>query len=133
MAPRYYFAQNERGNCLVNPSKTGLFRMIDALNASDNTCIVIRPGHDEPACFASVTLLDDGGFEVVRRDSTRGEHGIATYTSIRRIVEDLTIWMTSRITPVRRVAYRGGSLTLGEEAVPQLDSSDTDLDLLSGW
>ncbi|MET9611165.1 hypothetical protein ABZZ17_39870 [Streptomyces sp. NPDC006512] len=37
---------------------------------------------DDPAWFTSVAVLDEGGYEVVRRDTTRREHDGATETSI---------------------------------------------------
>jgi hypothetical protein len=38
---------------------------------SDNTFVVIQPDADDPAWFASVAVLDESGYEIVRRDITR--------------------------------------------------------------
>lgn len=46
-----------------------LFRMIRDLNATDNALVVIQPdAEDPPAWFASVAMLEEGGFEVEYRD-----------------------------------------------------------------
>ncbi|GAB2957944.1 hypothetical protein GCM10023080_016990 [Streptomyces pseudoechinosporeus] len=34
--------------------------------AQDNTFVVIQPDQDDPAWFASVAVLDQGGYEIVR-------------------------------------------------------------------
>jgi hypothetical protein len=75
--------------------------MISDLNDSDNTFVVIQPGEDDPVWFASVAVLDDDGYEIVRRDAARNEHEVTTATSINDIARDLTIWMTARDFPGR--------------------------------
>lgn len=51
--------------------------------------------------FTSVAVLDEGGYEVVRRDTTRREHDVVAETSIDRIARELTIWMAARDSPGR--------------------------------
>ncbi|MFF1932891.1 hypothetical protein [Streptomyces sp. NPDC058228] len=51
--------------------------------------------------FASVAVLDGGGYEVVRHDTAQNEHDVTTSTSIEDIAYDLTIWLTSRHFPGR--------------------------------
>ncbi|MFJ9603361.1 hypothetical protein [Streptomyces althioticus] len=46
-------------------------------------------------------MLDEGGYEVVRRDTTRNEHEVTVSTSINDIAQDLTIWMAARSHPER--------------------------------
>lgn len=51
---------------------------------------MIQPDQDDPVWFASVAVLDEGGYEVVRRDTTRREHDVTVETSTDRIAGDLT-------------------------------------------
>ena len=71
MGAAYYRAESESGDYIEDPSEDALFMLIDDLNASDNTFVVIQPDEDDPAWFASVAVFDEGGYEVVRRDTTR--------------------------------------------------------------
>ena len=96
MGARYYCADSENGDHIDDPSEDALFMLIDDLNDADNTFVVIQPDEDDPAWFASVAVLDEGGYEVVRRDTTRREHEVTTETGIGRIASDLTIWMAAR-------------------------------------
>ncbi|UUU37702.1 hypothetical protein [Streptomyces sp. NBC_00162] len=101
MGAAYYRAESESGDHIEDPSEDALFMLIDDLNDSDNTFVVIQPDEDDPLWFTSVTVLDGGGYEVVRRDTTRREHDVVTETSIDRIARDLTIWMAARDFPGR--------------------------------
>lgn len=51
---------------------------------------------DDPSWFASVAVTDDGGYEVVRRDTQRREHEVTTSLDRGEIARDLTIWMAAR-------------------------------------
>ncbi|MYY01442.1 MULTISPECIES: hypothetical protein [unclassified Streptomyces] len=101
MRAAYYRAESESGDHIEDPSEDALFMLIGDLNTSDNTFVVIQPDEDDPAWFTSVAVLDEGGYEVVRRDTTRREHDVVTETSIDRIARDLTIWMAARDFPGR--------------------------------
>ncbi|WP_326778432.1 hypothetical protein [Streptomyces sp. NBC_01445] len=101
MRAAYYRAHSENGDGIDDPSEDALFMLIDDLNNEDNTFVVIQSDEDDPAWFTSVAVLDEGGYEVVRRDSTRREHGVSTNTSIDQIARDLTIWMAARDFPER--------------------------------
>ncbi|SEG76055.1 hypothetical protein SAMN05216223_11044 [Actinacidiphila yanglinensis] len=101
MAAARYRAESENGDHIDDPSEDALFMLIEDLNDSGNTFVVIQPDEDDPAWFTSVAVLDDGGYEVVRRDTTRREHDVATATSIDRVARDLTIWMSARDFPGR--------------------------------
>ncbi|MFD0061143.1 hypothetical protein [Streptomyces sp. NPDC056690] len=96
MGATYYRAESESGDHGEDPSEDALFMLIDDLNDSDNTFVVIQPDEDAPAWFTSVAVLDEGGYEVVRRDSIRGDHEVGTEAGIDRIARDLTIWMAAR-------------------------------------
>lgn len=54
--------------------------LIDDLNDTNNTFVVIQTDEDDPAWFASVAVQDESGYEIVR---------------------DLTIWMAARDFPGR--------------------------------
>ncbi|MFB8399721.1 hypothetical protein [Streptomyces yangpuensis] len=96
MGARHYGADSENGDRIDDPSEDALFMLISDLNDSDNTFIVIQPDEDDPLWFTSVAVLDEGGYEIVRRDTTRNEHEVTTATSINGIARDLTIWMAAR-------------------------------------
>lgn len=100
MGATAYRAESESGDHVEAPSEDALFMLIDDLNDSDNTFVVIQPDED-PAWFTSVAVLDEGGYEVVRRDSIRGDHEVGTEADIDRIARDLTIWMAARYIPGR--------------------------------
>jgi hypothetical protein len=99
MGVAYYRADSENGDRIDDPSEDALFMLIDDLDAAGNTFVVIQPDQDDPAWFTSVAVLDGGGYEVVRRDTTRREHDVVTATDIGRIARDLTIWMAARDYP----------------------------------
>ncbi|WP_319600695.1 hypothetical protein [Streptomyces sp. ID01-9D] len=65
--------------------------MISNIKNADNTFVVVQPDEDAPVWFASVAVLDEGGYEIVRRDTNRNEHKIITSISINDIARDLTI------------------------------------------
>ncbi|WP_327389287.1 hypothetical protein OG728_00760 [Streptomyces microflavus] len=101
MGAAYYRAESESGDHIDDPSADALFMLIDDLNDSDNTFVVIQPDENDPVWFTSVAVLKEGGYEVVRRDNTRREHDVVSETSIDRMARDLTIWMAARNFPGR--------------------------------
>jgi hypothetical protein len=101
MGAQYYCADSEDGDHIEDPSEDALFMLIDDLNDTDNTFVVIQPDEDDPAWFASVAVQDEGGFEIVRRDTARREHEVTTDTDISQIARDLTIWTAARDFPGR--------------------------------
>ncbi|MFB6667118.1 hypothetical protein [Streptomyces parvus] len=101
MRAQYYGADSEDGDRIDDPSEDALFMMISDLNDSGNTFVVVQPDGDDPPWIASVTVRDDGGYEIVRRDNVRGEHNVTTETSVNDIARDLTIWMACRDFPER--------------------------------
>lgn len=96
MAATYYCADSENGDHIDDPSEDALFELLSDLNDTDNTFVVIQPDQDEPVWFASVAVLEDGGYEVVRRDASRREHEVRVEASLSRIANDLTTWMAAR-------------------------------------
>ncbi|MFF9178694.1 hypothetical protein [Streptomyces sp. NPDC014793] len=101
MGAQYYGADSENGDRIDDPSEDALFMMISDLNTSDNTFVVVQPDEDDPVWFASVAVLDEGGYEIVRRDTVHNEHKVTTATSINDIARDLTLWMAARNFPGR--------------------------------
>ncbi|MFI1377681.1 hypothetical protein ACH4UY_37585 [Streptomyces longwoodensis] len=101
MAAQYYGADSENGDHIDDPSEDALFMMIRDLNNSDNTFVVVQSDETDPVWFASVATLDEGGYEIVRRDASRNEHEVTTATSPNDIARDLTIWMAARDFPGR--------------------------------
>ncbi|MGW9437021.1 hypothetical protein [Streptomyces sp. NPDC055607] len=98
VAADHYCADSENGDHVGDPSEDALFMLISDLNGSDNTFVVIQPDEDDPAWFASVTVLDEGCYEIVRRDTSRREHDVIIETSINQISGDLTKWLATRAT-----------------------------------
>jgi hypothetical protein len=96
MGARFYGADSENGDRIDDPSEDALFMMISDLNDADNTFVVVQPDADDPAWFASVAVLDEGGYEVVLRDASRREHEVTTSTSIGDIARELTFWLAIR-------------------------------------
>ncbi|MFJ5919256.1 hypothetical protein ACIQFW_26140 [Streptomyces ardesiacus] len=102
MGAQYYGADSENGDRIDDPSEDALFMMISGLNDTDNTFVVVQPDEDDAVWCASVAVLNEGGYEIVRRDNTRNEHEVTTATSINDIARDLTLWMAARDFPGRR-------------------------------
>ncbi|MGW1930157.1 hypothetical protein [Streptomyces sp. NPDC001919] len=100
MGAQYYGADSENGDHIDDPSEDALFMLISDLN-SDNTFVVVQPDEDDPLWFVSVAVLDECGYEIVRRDTTRNEHEVTTTTGINDLARDLTIWMAARDFPGR--------------------------------
>ena len=96
MAARYYCADTENGDHIDDPSEDALCMLISELDHTDNTFVTVQPDDDEPAWYASVSLLDDGSYEVERRDVGRQEHQLTTHTDRNSIAHDLTIWLADR-------------------------------------
>ncbi|MFF7274892.1 hypothetical protein [Streptomyces griseorubiginosus] len=101
MGAQYYGADSENGDRIDDPSEDALFMLIDDLNGADNTFVVVQPDEDDPVWFASVAVLEEGGYEIVLRDSSRREHEVTTATSVHDIAQDLTIWIAGRAFPGR--------------------------------
>ena len=58
MAAEYYGADRENGDRIDDPSEDALFMLIDDLNDTDNTFVVVQPDEDEPLWFDSVAVQD---------------------------------------------------------------------------
>ncbi|MFF0276968.1 hypothetical protein [Streptomyces sp. NPDC004330] len=93
----------DRAGTATGPRRPALtcLMLISDVNDSDNTFIVVQPDENDPVWFASVAVLDEGGYEIVHRDTTCDEHEVTTATGTQDIARDLTIWMAARDFPAR--------------------------------
>ena len=91
-----YRAETENGDFVDEPSEDAIFMLIGDLNLADNTFITIEPVMDDPAWYASISLLTEGRYEVEYRDSRRSDHQLTTETSPSKIAKDTIIWLAHR-------------------------------------
>lgn len=101
MAADYHYADTENGDHIDDPSEDALFMLINELNHADNTFATINPADDDPAWYASISLLDDDTYEVERRDAHQHIHDLTIETDRGHIARDLTIWLAGRHYPNR--------------------------------
>jgi hypothetical protein len=101
MGADYYSADTEKGDHIDDPSEDSLFMLLEDLNEAGNTFITITPASDDPAWYASVTLLPGGTYEVERADPARREQHRDTATDPNDIARDLTTWLAARHYPGR--------------------------------
>lgn len=97
-----YRADCENGITVDDPSEDTLLMLIRDLDSTDNTFLVLQSdgaAQRSSAWFATVAVLEEGGYDVVRRDPSRGEHEAATRTQPARIAHDLTRWAAGRPAP----------------------------------
>ena len=103
MAADYYAADTENGDHVDDPSEDGLFMLLEDLTQDGNTFLTITPADDDPAWYASATLLPGGAYELERADPDRGEHHYDTLTSVGAIARTLILWLAARDYPNRPV------------------------------
>jgi hypothetical protein len=101
MGAGYYSADTENGSHIDDPSEDGLFMLLSDFNQAENTFITITPADDDPAWYASVTLLPGGTYEVERADPARSAQHRDTATDPGHIARDLTIWLAAGHHPGR--------------------------------
>ncbi|MGW0070930.1 hypothetical protein ACWDUI_26110 [Streptosporangium sandarakinum] len=101
MTATYHRADSENGDHIDDPAEEALFVLTGDLNTTGNTFVVIQPGEDDPSWSASAAVADDGGHEVVRRDTRRHGHEVMTSHDRGEIAQDPTIWMAARTCPGR--------------------------------
>ena len=99
MGADYYTADTENGDHVDDPSEGSLFMLLEDLNQAGNTFITITPAADDPAWYASVTLLPDSTYQVERADPARGEQHRDTAASPNDIARALTVWLAARHYP----------------------------------
>ncbi|MEU8002269.1 hypothetical protein AB0B66_13995 [Catellatospora sp. NPDC049111] len=96
MAAGYYHADTENGDHIDDPSEDALYMLIEDLDTTDNTFVIVEPPGEDPAWYASVSLLDDGRYEVERKHLERRFHELTVETDRDKIARELTIWFASR-------------------------------------
>lgn len=87
-------AETENGELISEPSEDAIFGLIVELAGPDNTFVIIEPDEDDPAWFASVSLLDDGRYEVEFRDPPHRRHQLSTDANPDKIANAVTHWTT---------------------------------------
>jgi hypothetical protein len=99
MGADYYSADTENGDHIDDPSQDGLFLLLSGLNQAANTFLTVTPADDDPAWYASVTLLPDGSYDVERADPARGEQHRHAAIDPSDLARDLTTWLAARHNP----------------------------------
>jgi hypothetical protein len=91
-----FYADAEDGTHVDNPTTEAIAALIDTLNPDDNTFLTIGPDDDDPTWYASVTLLDNGTYEVEHNDPGNDLHHISNATTPQKIAQELTTWLASQ-------------------------------------
>ncbi len=99
MAGGYYHADTEDGRHWDDPSEDLLFMLVEELDHAANTFVVIEPDDESMDWFASVSLLEDGTYEVEWRDMSRRDHELTIETNRGHIAKELTRWLAARNFP----------------------------------
>ncbi|MDH6127001.1 hypothetical protein [Kitasatospora sp. GP82] len=100
MAATYHRADSENGDHIDDPSEDAIFMLIDDLNDSDSTFVVIQPDEDDPTWYVSVAVLDTGeGYEVVCRDTRSRERDVTTSDNISDIAHEIVLRLKGRSRP----------------------------------
>lgn len=99
MASGYYHADTEDGSHEDDPSEDVLFMLIDDLYHPRNTFLIIEPDDESQDWFASVTLQDDGTYELEWRDMSRHDHELTVETDRSHIAKELIVWLGERHYP----------------------------------
>ena len=76
MTAEYCFAESENGERHDDPSEEMLYLLIDGLHHKGNGTFVVAPADGETAWYAVVSVLENGAFEIERRDIGRREHDL---------------------------------------------------------
>ena len=93
-----YYADTEGGDRLPNPTRADLLDLIDTLNGTDNTFIVVHAADQDAEWFISVSknVGAFGGYELDRHDPTTGERAQATAAAPNFIADDVVQWVHRR-------------------------------------
>ena len=99
MAGGYYHADTEDGGHWDDPSEDLLFMLLDELYHPRNTFVVVGPDDESMDWFASVSLLENGTYEMECRDMSRRDHELTVETDRSHIANELTRWLAARHFP----------------------------------
>jgi hypothetical protein len=73
--------------------------LIEELNHTDNTFVTIESDDKSMTWFASVSLLEDGSYEMEWRGMSRDDHELTIETDRGRIAREITLWLAARSYP----------------------------------
>ncbi|GAA1589297.1 hypothetical protein GCM10009678_84530 [Actinomadura kijaniata] len=85
-------AESEVGDRVEEPSEDALFMMLQELEHPANTFLTVQPDQADPSWYAVASLLEDGRFEVERRDVRRRRHHLTVETDPSQIARMLVLW-----------------------------------------
>jgi hypothetical protein len=93
-----FYADAEGGIRLPNPTRADLIGLIDDLNDSENTFVVVHPPVDEADWFFSVSknVGAFGGYELHRYDPETDERVKTTAAAPTAIADDVLDWISRR-------------------------------------
>lgn len=121
MGGTYYYAETEDGELVEDPSEDLIFMLIDELYHPRNTFVIIEPVDDSQDWFASVTLQDDGTYEMEWRDMSRRDHELTAENDRGHMARELILWLAARHypgMPMRRHGW-GDRKTGGMPSCPE--------------
>ncbi len=98
MGADYYIADSENGDQVDDPSEDSLFMRLRNLDHDGNSFVTITPADLGAPWYASVSVLEEGGYAVEYSDPRHGEHALSVNTDLGEIARDLTIWLARRNT-----------------------------------
>jgi hypothetical protein len=93
-----FYADAEGGAHLQDPTRSDLIGLIQGLDTSDNTFVVVHPDIDDADWFFSVSkkVGTFGGYELHHYDPDAGEDLKTTAAAPNTITDDLLDWISRR-------------------------------------
>ncbi|MFB4314016.1 SMI1/KNR4 family protein [Actinomadura sp. 21ATH] len=92
-------ATTENGEVVDNPAGDAIRALMDGLDTTDNTFVIIEPIEDDPSWYMVISLRHGDTFEVERRDLARQEHELADQAGRASVAEAAATWIAQRRTP----------------------------------
>lgn len=93
-----FYADAEGRSSIPDPTRAELIGVIEDLNTTDNTFLVVHPHIDDADWFVSVSkqVGTFGGFEVHRYDPDTDEDAKTTAAAPTTIADDMLNWISQR-------------------------------------
>jgi hypothetical protein len=93
-----YYVDSENGTYTEQPDHPGLVGLIQSLNTTDNTFLVVSPENPDLPWNISVSLgiTAFGGYEVHSHDSRTSENVKKTAANPAQIATDILAWIHDR-------------------------------------
>ncbi|MGK5557307.1 hypothetical protein ACSNOI_37435 [Actinomadura kijaniata] len=85
-------AESEAGKRVEEPSEDVLFMMLQELEHPADTFLIVQPDQADPSWHAVASLLEDGRFEVERRDAPRRRHHLTVETDPSQVARMMVLW-----------------------------------------